>query len=577
MKTLKRNTKVVLEGRGSVILRPSNYITTGGEGSVYRLGNTVVKLYTDSRKMQREDMQGKIKLLSQLKHDYIVAPRGSVLKENGTPIGFYMNYVNGEPLPRVFTNGFRNREGFSDKDAIILTDRMREVVQFAHGNKAILADANELNWMMSISQKKEPEPRVIDVDSWSIGKWPASVIMPSIKDWHSLKIGEQSDWFAWSIVTFQVFTGIHPYKGKAQGFKQGDFESRMKANISVFAPKVRLNRAVRDFNVIPRPLLDWYVETFQNGERSVPPSPFQKGGSLAKAARVLHVVSTPSGVLVHQKLFGDTNNPVRRIFTCGLALLESGKLVDISSSREIAKQVSLSSEVVEVDGGWLVCDIGNGNLSCRYVNKTSMDETELSVEIKGTRILRSENRLFVVTSQGLSEIICTVLGKPLLSVAHSWGAVTSSTRWFDGVGIQDGMGASYLILPFGKDACAHVRVSELDELKPIFAKAGNRFVSIVAIDKSGQYKKLEFSLDRNYKSYTLWQASTDSPELNIAILHKGVCATIVNDGEFDIFVPTTKTLNKIKDSSITTDMNLASLEDKVVYVLDGNIWSISMK
>ena len=120
----KGSLNVVLAGRGPLVLRPSDYVATGGEGSIYRATNTIIKLYTDAQKMRRDDMVGKIKLLSTIHHDYVVAPQGLVSNSSGAPIGFFMPYVVGEPLPRIFTNDFRQRTKFDDDSAKTLVDRI---------------------------------------------------------------------------------------------------------------------------------------------------------------------------------------------------------------------------------------------------------------------------------------------------------------------------------------------------------------------------------------------------------------------------------------------------------------------
>lgn len=117
----------------------------------------------------------------------------------------------------------------------------------------------------------------------------------------------------------------------------------------------------------------------------------------------------------------------------------------------------------------------------------------------------------------------------------------------------------------------------LDGLQLIVGCAGNRFIVITAIDKDGNYQKLEFSFDRFYQSYTLRQGIVDGPELNIAVLPKGVCATIVDDGKLNIFVPSNGTLNSVEDKYISTDMTLANWGDKVVYIENGKLWHVRMK
>ncbi|MFC1598630.1 hypothetical protein ACFL2U_01285 [Patescibacteria group bacterium] len=577
MPAKRGNIPVVLENRGALTLRPNDHVATGGEGSVYRAKNTMIKLYTDPNKMKNDGMAEKIKLLTAINHKFIVAPAGLVTSNSGTPVGYYMPYAKGEPLPRVFTNDFRKRENFTDQHASTLVDYMRQTVDFAHSQGAILVDANEMNWLVALSKKGQPEPRIIDVDSWQIGRWPGKVIMMSIRDWLTKGFNQESDWFAWGIVTFQVYTGIHPYKGKLTGYKPNDMEKRMKAKASVFSPDVRLNRAVRDFSVIPGPLLDWYVATFQDGERTKPPSPFDTGLAKSKVARVLHAITTATGMLIYEKLLAEPNDPAIRVFPCGVTLLNSGKLIDLAKKRQIATAKTRNCEIIQAENGWLKAEIIDQQLEFTFINSTSLKQEVLKLNLTGQQVFRADNRLFVVTEKGLTEISLKFLGKPLLSVGKTWGVMTNSTRWFDGLGIQDTMGATYMIAPFNETACAEFRVPELDGLKPIMAKAGHRYMVIIALDKQGNYQKVELTMARDYKTYQVWQEITDSPDLNQTILPKGVCASITQDGELHIFVPSSSTQNKVNDKNIATDMLLSNWDNKVIYLQNGEVWKVRMK
>jgi hypothetical protein len=112
----------------------------------------------------------------------------------------------------------------------------------------------------------------------------------------------------------------------------------------------------------------------------------------------------------------------------------------------------------------------------------------------------------------------------------------------------------------------------------VTAKAGNRFVSLIGIDRSGIYRKVEITFDRDYKSHRVWIGMTDGPELNLAILPKGVCATIVKDGELDVFVPIkNQDINRVEDKGIGTDMILSNWEDRVIYIQNGAVWALRMK
>jgi len=577
---IDRPLRVELEGRGKITLDRNDYVASGGEGSVYRRGDLIIKLYADPAKMLRDDMSAKIRTLVTFKHPYIVAPRGLVLDGGGKPIGYYMDFATGEPFARVFTNKFRTRAKFGDHDASLLTDRMLQVFRFAHDRQAVLVDANELNWIAALGGADGPEPRILDVDSWAVGKWPAKVVMLSIRDFHTKGLTPLTDMFSWGIVTFQLYTGIHPYKGELAGYGMLELERRMRDNASVFSTGVQFPSAVRDFGCIPGPLLGWYEATFQQGERTQPPSPFDTGVTTpARRVKVARITTTTSGKLDYQRLLDDSD-PAMRVFPCGIVLLESGKLYDLGTNRVVGSNASLDCEVVKGEHGWVVGEPNGGEPTFTFIS-TSHEATVLTPNVQGTALVRYENRLFVTTDRGLTELKLMKFARTILAVGDTWGAMPRSTQWFDGVGVQDAMGATFLIAPFGDGSCGQVRTRELDGLHVVAAKAGNRFVSIIALDSTGLYKKIEFTFDETYSpSYTVWEGAALNAELNMAIVTRpggAVGATVVRDGELVIFVPTTGVVNKVPDKDVTTTMTLTTWRDRVVYIRDGQVWSLTLK
>ena len=183
-----------------------------------------------------------------------------------------------------------------------------------------------------------------------------------------------------------------------------------------------------------------------------------------------------------------------------------------------------------------------------------------------------------MTERGLTEILFKSLGtKPIIAVGQTWGVMINSTKWFDGVGIQDAMGAMFLVVPFGEKSCTQIRVPELDGLRPVSAKAGNRYIVVIAADRQGQYHQIEFITNREYVSYKTSRSMVDSPDLNVSLLPKGVGASITEDGELTIFVPTSGVENKVSDKYVTTDIALANWEDRVVYIRKGEVWTVRLK
>lgn len=559
---------VTLEGRGPVKITDQNYVAQGGEGTIYKVAGTVVKIFSDAAKAQ--EMRDKMKAFSRLKHAYIAAPEGMVVNGKG-PVGIYMPFIAGTALSLVFTNEFRNREHFTDKDASTLTDRIREVFVFAHQNQAILVDPNELNWLTEL--KKEPEPRVIDVDSWCLdGKIPATVPkMPSIRDWHGKAVSEASDWFAFAVITFQIYVGLHPFKGRLDGYKLSEMERRMKDNASIFTKGVHLNQAVRDVSCIPPKLLDWYRTVFSTSDRPLPPSPFEASKATPVAIQVLRTVTTATGRVKYEKLLPKISEPIVRIFPCGV-VATAHSLIDLATNAVIGSVESVADcELIRVDGGWLL----NDEYVFSYIPQEGASD-QLMGHLEDQKAVVSENRMFLVTDRGLTEYTFRMFGRPVLAPGNTWGAMRNSTKWFDGCGIMDALGATFLIAPFGANACAQVRIPELDGLKPLVAKAGKQFVSVIALDLKGEYRKLELTFSQDYSTYQCWSGIAPSAELNLTILPKGVCATIVNDGELVIFVPRNGAINKALDSKVNTGMILGRWDNTVLVIQNGAVWKISL-
>ena len=569
--------KVELEGRGLLTIRPSDHIATGGEASVYRAHSTAVKIYTDPGKMRRDGMTQKVKLLKALSHNYICAPEGVVRDTKGEAIGIYLPFAEGEVMPRIFASAYWAREGFDVSRAKKLVDRMREATRFIHDHKAVMVDSNELNWIAMVNGQNGPEPRAIDVDQYSIGSYGPKAIMMSIKDWHTEGFNELTDWFAWGVVTFQIFTGIHPYRGTLDGYTQRDLEKRMKDNTSVFEKGVRLNTAVRDFNSIPGPLLEWYRAVFEKKNRTVPPSPFDATTKTPAPARVHKTVVSGAGALVLDKLFERVNDAVVRVFPCGVVQTITGTLFDLATKREVLK-ANPHAEVIKVPGGWVIAESMPSAHTFTFVDANTKVAQLIPVSLKALRVTRHENRLFLVTEAELVELKFLQGVRPMLvNGPRTQILLPQSTRWFDGLGIQKVFDSTFLVLPFGNAACITVRAKELDGITPIGAYAGNRFASIVGLDKSGAYQKFEFTFAIDYSSYAAWNDGMDSPELNITILPKGVVAMILEDNELCVYVPSNGAKKKVKDAMIQSGQPLAHWDDTVVMVKDGALWSVKMK
>lgn len=120
----------------------------------------------------------------------------------------------------------------------------------------------------------------------------------------------------------------------------------------------------------------------------------------------------------------------------------------------------------------------------------------------------------------------------------------------------------------------------LSVLSTLYTQAGlaprPRFVAVVTVDRNGKYKRFEFTFLREYQSYAHLSTLIDTPELNMVALPRGVVASIENDGELTIVVPTSGKIVKVADKHISADMILGHWDDRVLYIEQGAVWSVRM-
>lgn len=575
MSLIKQPTKLELEGVGALTVRQSDYVTQGGEGAIYRKGDRILKLALDPKKFAASGMPEKVKLLrSKLSHPSIVVPSGMIRNGAGNIVGMHLPFVDGEPYPRMFTNEWRGKNRFGDTEVTKLASTMHEVVEHTHQAGALMVDGNELNWLADVSDIRQPVPYIIDVDSWQIDRFKANVVMPSIRDWHR-PLSPSSDWFAWGVVTFLLYTGTHPYKGKLDGYKPGEMEKRMQDNASVFRPDVKLNRNIRDFSVIPGPLLDWYQATFEQGERTMPPSPYKTGKANTAIGRVMRAVVTTTGGLVYEELLRLPGEKVISIWPCGIVRTDTDKLVEVTSKRVIGSVSGTRVAVVAQNGGYLVAEEEKSTWCFRFITRNGQ-ESKLTLGIPVTQVIRNGERMFIVSDTELIELTMQMFSKPVLATGRRWQVLGNSTQWFSGIGVSDVLGAMHLVVPYGDDGVVMVRASALDGLRIVNAEGYGRIAMVATVDQSGQYQVFKFAGSEAWKSHTIHVRAVDGPELNLAILPKGVMAEIREDGELNVSVPTQSAVKVVQDKDLMTTMRLGNIGDRVVYRKDDALWSLRM-
>lgn len=598
--------RVHLPGKGEVSLTQTDYLATGGEGVVYAKGGYVYKLYLDPAGARGRGIADKLKLLRAIRHPHIVAPTDVLLNAQHEAVGFYMPQASGVPLVKTFTNAWRDPNNFGLKESLALVENMRLAVDAAHQAGAVLVDANEMNYLADGTT-----PRLLDVDSWQIGTYKASAIMPSIRDWHSADFTPLTDWFSWAVVSFQVLAGIHPYKGVHPDFKRGDLQARMLANASVFDPRVSVNAGVRDYATsLPGALLDWYREVFQHGLRSAPPG--------VHAARVVapapkRATRTPTGQTVSHDVLVRLNGDVVEVLSCGVALWREPSGLGNLHAYDLQRKQNLPSltppqlealhhglaALVRCVGGLFYASLNNttnpqSNGITGHLVPAERDPAPLTAT-QDTKLLPSlaqrlftfGNRLFAVNTNsdhGLTEIAVDQMGSShtVLSVRASWPFLVQAATVFATMAVFDALGTPFLVLPTGDS----VRVDKASglaayRLVDAFMVSPDYVLALAYGRKDGQTYHLTLSRSSAQQGFEITAIDpTDELALNVAVNEQGIGVEVLAHGELAVFSATQASSGNsklVRNTGLTPEHRVFALPAGLHYSYGLEVVRISMR
>lgn len=558
--------KYTIQGNGDIDLVEQDFLAEGGEGRIYLKNGLVFKIYTDPAKMIAP---AKIAELAVLDHPHIVRPLDVVLDAHNRAVGFSMRQVaHGEALARLFTNDFRHRHGIGDDTVAALLEHIMDTIAFIHTRGCLMVDGNEMNYLVDARDWRSAY--FIDVDSYQTPGFPATAQMPTIRDYHSQGFSALTDWFAFAVLSCQVWLGIHPYKGKHPKFKKHDLEGRMRANVSIFNPDVSLPAAVRDFNVIPADFLAWLERVLEQGERSPPPriaaaapTPVAPkvvlgGGQLLidlarefpAAIRWHHAWQGMHTVCAGDKLFVDDKE---------YPLPASGSVVAFAPKSLAPLCFSA------VQGKLHVLDLAAG--------------AEVPVQLAADQLVLAGNTVYCVHRDQFSALqILETGGKMLVSVGTVWKILPHAHLVLDGCVYQNVLGKPYLLLPYRHgNACAILAVPELTGYKVLHGKHDNGVV-VLSVYREGRYDLLVLRCSADYTHYSARQVEDlDQPGVNFTVLDNGVALHIHSDGELELFQRRQDGLEVLQDPTLHGDMHLCHDATRVLFYRGRRLYTMRMR
>ena len=559
--------QVFIKGSNNKInLTKNSFISSGGEGNIYAQKGTVFKIYQNPKVVIP---YSKIKELSAIKNSNVIKPEKLVLNTKNSPIGYTMKLVpNAYSLCQIFPRAFRDRTGMNIKNVLHLVQKMQKTISDIHKKNILIVDLNEMNFLVD---KKFNDIFFIDVDSYQTKNFPATAIMESIRDRHNSTFSELTDWFSFCIVSFQMFTSIHPYKGKHHTLK--GLENRMLANIPVFHKDVRFPKACLPFDVIPQAYKDWYKALLFDGKRLPPPSD------------PVDIIVVP---VVVKTIMGNEDFDITEIFECNSNIV---KYMSLSGSRYTitSKDLYISQKKIVQDNKSeyvAITPLLNKIISASLVDGdvvlyNSSDSTTPKYNIKADGIMSYKDRVYIKNKDTVSELEFIEIGNNIHVVPKIVANVMeNATKLYDGVIIQNILG-SFMASVFPSSGVHYqIQCPEFKDYQIIDAKYIDN-VLIVIGSKKGEYDKFILKFDDKFSTYSLRKVEDIVyTGINFTVLENGLVIHINEDEEIEVF-SNKKESNTIKvisnDDIIQGDMKLFNDGVKVLFSKNKKMYQLKMK
>lgn len=469
-KTIKVKTK-----QGIIALTDKDYKASGGQGVVYCKDALAYKIYHNPNQMIPV---AKIQELGAISTGDILGPIEPLYDpKDMTPIGFTMPYVDAtEFLCKIFTRNFRDDRGVSPPDIIDLVKGMQKNLDIIHKNNFLVVDYNEMNFLISQDLKVV---YYIDVDSWKTPSFPAMALMESVRDRKSVKgqFTELTDWFSFAVVTFQMYVGIHPYKGFHPNFSPAEWSKRMDQGVSVFDKDVTLPKSCQDFSVIPKKHLDWYKDVFVKGNRSKPPY----ADAITVQINTGKNISSQGQFMV--ELIHDYQSTIQKVYffdNIRYVVSNTGIYREDALIVPFTKGGMNRLEMCSVFGeDPLVCDFKSKQISFYDLKKNHVDT------LQADAMMGANELIYSINNGDLIESSFERFGK-LIHRNQVISSICPSYKIFPGVVVQDDFMRCHLAIPYAKGLCQNILVKELDGFRVIDAKHEGTTTVIIA-EKGGNY------------------------------------------------------------------------------------------
>jgi hypothetical protein len=561
-------SRYFIPGQGQVKLGQREFKAQGGEGSVYVKGGHAYKIYADP---SRCIAPAKIAELSVLAQANIIRPLELVLDARNRPAGYSMRYVGkAHSLCQLFPKAFRERNSITPELTLRLVRHLQTGVSHIHSKGILIVDLNEMNLLVSTDFK---QVFFIDVDSYQTPSFPATVLMESVRDRHAITFTRDSDWFSFAVVSFQMFVGIHPFKGTYPPLQYlrdntQKLDARMRANVSVLHKGVSVPPACLPFSVIPPVYLDWYRAVFEEGRRLPPPDGVQP----------VVVVAGPSPAqVVESRSF-----QIKKIREFDSKIIWHDGVITVTEQsihyegKRYPKPPFDVKLIVTPRRRHLVAAYHDGT-RLRFHDLTT--DENIKTQIEGEEVMLSHGQLYIKQHENIFALdLIELPNNFLLSLRPVANVMMNATRMFEGLAIQNLLGATYASIPGSGNVCHQVRLPALDSARIVDAKL-YRNVLVVVVASEGRYDKLIFRFSRDFAAHDVRRLpDVTTTDIEFTVLDTGVVLHLNDDNNLEIFsgAKDSAKLSVLEDQALKENLKLFHTGTQALMAKGRNLYKFNL-
>jgi hypothetical protein len=346
--------------------------------------------------------------------------------------------------------------------------------------------------------------------------------MESVRDRHSSTFSEGTDWFSFAVVSFQLFVGIHPYRGKHPTCK--GLDERMLRDLSVLNKSVTVPAACQSFTVIPQAYLDWYTAVLERGERRAPPGDF-----VAPLITLVPVARKGLGKVRHQTL-DDLPHTIREFL-----FREGG--CHYLTQESLVSQRTVKGHFKDHHLAWAGKPYVLGLEQGRLVVADSETGVVRAGSLTGQDLVWGEGVVLVKNEDKLMEVGLLPNGTPYPLTVYS--VLPKATRCFQGCAIQDMFGTCQAMLFPKPRTCWQVNIKELKGYRVVDAK-----FQASSDGTTGVFSAIGFN-GKRYDRVTLIATPAESQafvdedvverDVNFALLDSKICVMALGTQKARVF------------------------------------------